>query len=248
MFLKRIGWFLLMCALGIVHAHAQTTDDLFNENILHEVRLDMRPADWQFLKDHFEEDTYVVCNFTWKYQGRDIQVPEIGCRNRGQGSRSPIKPGLRLQISHYDKDRRFLGLQTIVLRNNTQDASMMHERVSLAFMPRLGLPAPRSTHTRLYVNGQYAGLYTITEEVDDIFAKRVFGNGDGYLFKYDYGPTDPAHVFEYLGDDPNRYVPKPFKPETHEDNPQPAVIEAWWRTVNQASDANFEQAVSEYLD
>jgi spore coat protein CotH len=245
---KPLALLTLLFVVRVVDARAQTADDLFNEDILHEVRLDMRPADWQYLKDHFEEDTYVVCNLKWKLQDRDVEAPQIGCRNRGQGSRSAFKPGLRLQINHYDKDRTFLGLKTIILRNNTQDASMMHERVSFAFMRRMGLPTPRSAHTRLYVNGQYAGLYTITEEVDDVFTTRIFGNGSGYLYKYDYAPTDPPHLFEYLGSDPGMYVPKPFLPQSHEDDPQPGVIEAWWRTINQASDANFEQAVSEYVD
>jgi hypothetical protein len=239
---------LVLFTTRAIDAGAQTADDLFDENVLHEVRLNMRPADWQFLKDHFREDTYVVCNFQWRFQNRIIDVPEIGCRNRGQGSRSAAKPGLRLQISHYDKDRTFLGLKTIILRNNTQDASMMHERVSMAFMRRMGLPAPRATHTRLYVNGDYAGLYTITEEVDDVFVGRVYGNAAGYLYKYDYAAGDSGHFFEYLGPDPASYVPKPFLPQTHEDDPQAGVIEAWWRTINQASDAQFVPAVSAYTD
>jgi hypothetical protein len=249
MWRKLLLFCLFLVAAGAIEAGAQTANDLFDENVLHEVRLDMRPADWQFLKDHFREDTYVVCNFRWRFQNRIVDVPEIGCRNRGQGSRSAAKPGLRLQISHYDKDRTFLGLKTIILRNNTQDASMMHERVAMAFMRRMGLPAPRSTHTRLYVNGEYAGLYTITEEVDEVFVDRVFyGNSSGYLYKYDYAAGDPPHAFEYMGPDPARYVPKPFLPQTHEDDPQAGVIEAWWRTVNQASDADFVPAVAAYTD
>jgi len=231
-----------------VNAHAQTADDLFSPDTLHEVRLDLRPADWASLKEHYTEDIYFPCNFRWKFNGRDVDAPQIGCRNRGTGSRSPIKPGLRLQIDRYDKDRSFLGLKTIVLRNNSQDASMMHERVAMAFMRRMGIAAPRSTHTRLFVNGQYAGLYTIVEEVDEVFTRRVFGNSDGYLYKYDYGKDDPAHIFEYLGSDPARYSPKPFRPESHEEDPQANVIEAMIRTINQATDANFEQIVSEFVD
>jgi hypothetical protein len=98
------------------------------------------------------------------------------------------------------------------------------------------------------VNSQYAGLYTIVEEVDEVFTKRVYGDGTGYLYKYDYAATDPAHYFEYLGAEPNLYSPKPFKPESHEDNPQISVIEAMIRTINQASDATFEQAMSPYVD
>src|SRR4051812_25862823 len=169
--IKRLA--LLFLLFSATNAAAQTVDDLFDESLLHEVRIDIRAKDWAFLKANPELDIYFVCNFHWSFHGRDIVVPQVGCRNRGSGSRSAVKPGLRVEIEKYDKDRRFLGLRTIVLRNNTQDASMMHERISMAFMRRMGLPAPRNTHTRLYVNGQYAGLYTMVEEVDDVFAKKV---------------------------------------------------------------------------
>jgi len=97
-----------ICFLFAVAGHAQTADDLFSQDVLHEVRIDMRPADWLYLKDHYLEDTYVPCNFSWRFNGRNVDAPQIGCRNRGTGSRTPIKPGLRLQINHYDKDRKFL--------------------------------------------------------------------------------------------------------------------------------------------
>ena len=49
---------------------------------------------------------------------------------------------------------------------------------------RLGLPASREAHTKLFVNNAYVGLYTIVESVDKTFLKRNFNEDDGYLFKY----------------------------------------------------------------
>jgi hypothetical protein len=40
----------------------------------------------------------------------------------------------------------------------------------------------------------------------------------------------------------------PFKPETHEENPDPKPLEALVRTINQASDTEFAAAASEFLD
>ncbi len=62
----------------------------------------------------------------------------------------------------------------------------------MRFFTRLGIPAPRETHTRLYVNGDYAGLYGLVESVDKTMMGRVFGSigdnvqNDGYLFEYNY--------------------------------------------------------------
>ena len=57
---------------------------------------------------------------------------------------------------------------------------------------RLGIPAPRETHMRLYVNDEYIGLYAIVESIDKQFLARVYGEigedtqNDGYLYEFNY--------------------------------------------------------------
>ena len=70
----------------------------------------------------------------------------------------------------------------------------------------MAFPSPRETHTRLYVNGQYAGLYGLVESVDKTMMGRVFGSigdnvqNDGYLFEYNY-VLGSAWRFSYEGAD-----------------------------------------------
>jgi spore coat protein CotH len=221
-----------------------TVDALFDDTVVHDVRLAVNTRDWQTLKDRFMENTYYPADFRW----RDHVVRNVGIRSRGTGSRSGTKPGLRVDFERYTDGQRFLGLKSVVLRNNTQDASNMNERLSMLLFQRMGMPAPRETYARLFVNDAYVGLYTLVEEIDKRFLKRVFDEDDGYLFSYDY-PTDAKpYYFEYLGADPALYVPLPFKPETNEDDPEPEVIEQLVWTINQTSSAVFRNAISEYLD
>jgi hypothetical protein len=172
----------------------------------------------------------------------------VGIRQRGTGSRSPVKPGLFVDFGHYTTGQQFLGLKGLVLRNNTQDPSNLHERVSMLLFRRLGLAAPREAHMTLYVNNEYVGLYTVVEAVDEIFLKRSFGEDQGYLFDYDYPVEAQPYRFEYRGPDPGLYVPLPFKPENHKSDPQPEVIEQLVWTINETSDAAFRTAITEYLD
>ena len=125
---------------------------------------------------------------------------------------------------------------------------MLHERVTFALMRRLGIPAPRLAHARLFVNGEYMGLYTVVENIDEEYLRDRFDDESGYLYEYDYGRTDLPYFFEYRGADPALYSPKPFQPETHEDKPQADRIVAMIRTMNQASDLEFEVAIPQYLD
>ena len=78
----------------------------------------------------------------------------------------------------------------------------MHERLSMLMFRRLGEPASREAHTKLYINDQYAGLFTIVESVDKTFLKRSFGEDSGYLYKYDYPIDGTPYRFEDKGSDP----------------------------------------------
>ena len=192
---------------------ASPADELFNPQILQRVDLLMHSADWAKLKENFRENDYYPADFTWNGQ----TVRNTGIRSRGTGSRSGRKPGLRVDFNRY-ADQEFLGLKSIVLDNLTQDASGIHETVAMALYSRLGIPAPREAHARLYVNNEYAGLYVIVESVDKDLLARVFGEidgnvqNDGYLYEFNW--EDEWH-FGHLGDDLGPYRDR-FDPKTHE--------------------------------
>jgi hypothetical protein len=237
---------LVMLLAGLVPRHASAQDPtapFFDDSVLQDVRLWINSKDWETLKTNFQSNAYYPADFVW--QG--TTVSNIGIRSRGNGSRSGVKPGLRVDFDRYATAQRFLGLKSVVLRNNTQDPSNLHERLGMALFRRMGLPASREAHTRLFVNDQFAGVYTIVESVDKDFLDRNFGESKGFLYDYDYDPEDLPYYFEDRGTDPALYVPKPFKPETNESNPRPDVIESMVRTINTAG-AAFRSAIAEFID
>ena len=141
---------------------AQTADDLFNPEVLQRIELWLNSSDWAKLKQSFQENTYYPADLTWNGQ----TVRNVGIRSRGLGSRSATKPGLRVDFDRYSSGQQFLGLKSLVLDNLTQDFSGIKETTAMRFFTRLGIPAPRETHTRLYVNGDYNGLYGLVESLD----------------------------------------------------------------------------------
>lgn len=216
--MKRAATFLtgilLAIALPADVARAQTADELFASQDLQRVDLFLHSADWARLRAEFHLNTYYPADLTLNGQ----TVRNIGIRSRGRGSRSSNKPGLRVDINRYTAGQQFLGLKSFVLDNVTQDASGVHESVAFAFYARLGIPAPRTIHTRLYVNNEYAGLYVIVESVDKSFLARVFGaigegrRNDGYLYEFKW--VDDWR-FGYLGEGLSEYKMR-FAPVTHE--------------------------------
>jgi uncharacterized protein (TIGR03437 family) len=229
-----------MLLLGLPAA-SQTQDDFFDPNVLHDLRIEINPSDWARLRALFTTNDYYNCNLRW----RNLTAENIGIRSRGLGSRSGDKPGLRVDFDRFENTQEFLGLKSFVLDNLVQDASMIKERLTMLLFRRMGLPASREAHCRLFVNDQYIGVYVIVESVDKRFLRRNFGEDDGYLYEYQW---TESYNLEYRGSDPARYSPSPFKPETHEANPDPRPLEAMIRTINQASDGSFVGDVSQYVD
>jgi spore coat protein CotH len=176
-------------------------------------------------------------------------VRNIGIRSRGTGSRSGVKPGLRLDFNRYTTDQSFLGLKSFIMRNNTQDPSGMRERLSMELFTRMGMVAEREAHARLLINGVYFGLYTIVESIDKTFLQKQFNENDGHLYEYsfDNASTTPF-TFNYLGSDPSSYTPSPFKPETLDTDPQGEVLERLFWTVNVAGDAVWRNSMEEFLE
>jgi hypothetical protein len=125
----------------------------------------------------------------------------------------------------------------------------MREFLSMTFFRRMNVPASRESFARLSVNGTYMGLYTIVEDIDKDFLSKNLGEDNGWLYEYDYDETNRVpFAFEYLGSDPAKYVPMPFKAQTHETDPRADVIERFIWTVNDTGTASWRQQMDEFLD
>jgi spore coat protein H len=133
--------------------------------------------------------------------------------------------------------------------------SGIKETTTMRFFTRLGIPAPRETHTRLYINGRYQGLYALVESVDKTMMGRVYGSigddvqNDGYLFEYNYVLDSPWR-FTYEGADLTPYKQR-FAVKTNESHAQSVIwgpVEELARAVNNASAAEFERVISPLID
>ncbi len=231
------------------HVWAQTQTDLFDDSSLQEIRLVVSARDWQALRAAPELNTYYRADLKW----RNITVRNVGIRSRGSGTRNGVKPGLKVDFNRYISNQTFVDLRGLVLDNNYTDSTVVRESVTMKMFARMAVPAPREAHARLYVNNEYAGVYTIVEAVDRTFVSRVFGpeeadvESGGYLFEYKYVfPYDMT----YLGSQLESYAPL-FEPQTRDTDSMTALykpIEELVRTINESPDEDFAAAVGKYLD
>jgi len=242
---------VILCAIGLAaavlaaapRADAQTVDEVFDAQALHEIRLLINSKDLQLLRVHFTDNTYYPADLVWGSGGQ--RVRNVGVRSRGSGTRNGVKLGLRIDFDRYTTDQRFAGLASIVLDNLLQDPAMVRERVAMAFLTRVGVPAPRESFCRLFINNEYQGVYAIVEELEPVFALRTLGEDSGHLFEYHF-------VVSFHGEDLGdlaAYKPL-FEARNHEGDADAVLytgIRDLFREAN-VDDGTFRERVEPYLD
>lgn len=169
---------------------------VFDEEQLRTYELDVDPAVWAELERNARAEEYVRADL--RVEGR--QLPGIGVRFKGSwgtltgcfdesGARTCSKLSIKLDVSEYEPEQRIDGLKRLNFHSMIEDPSHMHERLGYWMFREMGLPAPRATHARLTLNGEYLGVFSLVEDVDGRFTSTRFAGGDGNLYKELWPPA-----------------------------------------------------------
>ncbi|MFN7145296.1 MAG: CotH kinase family protein [Myxococcota bacterium] len=111
---------------------------------------------------------------------------DVAIRLKGTTTYRPLsgKAAFKIDFAEYDPEQRFHGRKRLTLNSMLQDSSMLHEHVSYWLYRHRGVPAPRHSFARVWVDGEYYGLYGVVETMDEQFLKRNFpDDDDGNLFE-----------------------------------------------------------------
>ncbi|HPO50495.1 MAG TPA: CotH kinase family protein, partial [Spirochaetota bacterium] len=124
----------------------------------------------------------------------------------------PNKGGkLYFQEFKKNKKRKFFNAETINLRASPNDPTLIREKLVSEAFNDMGVYAPRVGFCRLYINGDFKGLYTIVEQIDKDFFKNRDFNKKGYIYKGTW-PSEfrkrSASKFQYSGDKKNEEAAK----------------------------------------
>lgn len=233
----------VLIAVAMDIAPQQTTAELFDDAVLHNVQLFINSRDLTILRQRFGENIYMPADIVID----GTRVRNVAVRVRGTASRNPTKMGLRVDFNFYTPGQRFRGLESIVLDNLYQDPSNIREMLAMNVFRRMGEPAPREAFCRMAINNQYQGLYGLVEEIVPDFAAGVTGEADGYLFEY-------HNSFLYRGEDlgPGFDLYKMlFEPRSHEletDEQLYGPIRDLFHDMNEPDDAVWLERVTPRLD
>ena len=129
-----------------------------------------------------------------------------GIRFKGESSYE-FYPGkkkpFRIKFNKFVKNQDLDGIEEINLNNNFKDPTMIREKIYLDLLNKQGLPAPRATYAKVYINDKYWGLYLLTENIDKVFLQTRFNDTKGNLFQ-----GEPLATFSYIGNEPSKYYNK----------------------------------------
>ncbi|WP_235298875.1 CotH kinase family protein [Portibacter marinus] len=139
-------------------------------------------------------------------QGANIYLPvsieidgqlldSVGIRYKGASSYQPqmSKKSLKIDFNEFQKGQKFQGLKKLNLHNSFADASFIRDPMSYKLFREMGVLAPRTSFAQVYIDNNYAGVYQIVEQIDNVYT-------DGALFK-----NMKWANFKYRGRDPNNY-------------------------------------------
>lgn len=180
------------------------SDELFDQASLHTFEIDLPPESLAEIDAEPSAEEYVEGSLT--FDGETISP--IGIRYKGSvgafvgctsganpleptGPKSCTKLSMKLKINWDDSTTEFFGVRSVQLHAQNLDPTMMHERLGYWLFREMGVPAPRSTHARVVVNGEYLGVFALTEEIDGRFTREHFADGTGNLYK-EVWPFDAA--------------------------------------------------------
>ena len=158
--------------------------DLYDTQRLPTFKLTLeREAEIQLAQEPRE---YVAATLEF-LEGDTTERMTVGLRLKGQGSfrALPAKASFRIKVDKYVDDQRLVGLKDLTLNAMMQDRSLMGERLAYTVFREHGLAAPRANHARVYLNGEYYGVYANIETPNQDFLARWFEDSSRNLYEQD---------------------------------------------------------------
>lgn len=168
---------------GAQFLRARQTDGLYDLSLLRTISLTFTQANWQTrLTQGRTTGSNTPALFVMDNGAR---IEGIGARYRGNtsftggpGGGAPTKKSLNLELDFSDPDARLLGYRTLNLNNAYGDETLLREPLFFSLMRRYAV-CPRASLVRLFINGEYWGVYSCAQQQNSDLIEEWFPSTDG---------------------------------------------------------------------
>jgi spore coat protein H len=194
--------------------------------------------------------------FPWVRAGvrvGSLALPDVGLRYKGNSSYNAslgsLHRNLKLKTDFHGGTATWEGHSNLNFNAGVLDPSRLRESLSYAVFRAAGVPAPRTAFAEVTLTVPAVhtdtplGLYTLVENVNRRFLRRVLPPGNGLLLK----PEGARVGVPYLGDTWSAYT-NIYRPERPPTAAEQERVMAFARLVNLAPAAEFRAEIAAFLD
>lgn len=163
--------------------------ELFDESAYHKYEITLPADKWASMQKNAREEDWERANVS--IAGTEFG-DEVGFRFKGSTTLDGCfendvlvcpKLSMKIRFDKYDGPRYEPGgIRTVNFHSMVRDPSKMHEKISYKLFNDMGVTAPRSHWANLVVNGEDFGVFSIVDQIDEVFVERL-DKGDGQLYK-----------------------------------------------------------------
>jgi len=173
-------FFLQSGSPGSGRGNDQTNLGLYQEKMqtegIREYYITCDMAEFLIINQNYQEDIYIPVTITY----RGITLDQARMRIRGDGTRVHPKKSLKVKLDNgsFPDGRTVLNFNA-----EYEDKSYLQQYIVSRLMRESGLPCFGAEHVRIYLNGEYRGLYLLIENMDQDFLIRRSIDPMGNLYK-----------------------------------------------------------------
>ncbi len=185
--------------------HAQ---NFYNRDTIQVIEIFFSFTNWDAQLDANEAtETYIYAD---SVRINGVSYDSCGIRYKGNSSYSPNnqKNPLHIELNTIKVNQDYHGIKDIKLSNCYKDPSMIREILSYQILEQY-MDCPSSNFARVYINGQYRGVYTNNESISDDFNEVHYHADDTYFKCNPVGGAGPGSTvspdLKYLGADSSAY-------------------------------------------
>lgn len=201
----------LLLALFLVSSFSmlKAQQDFYDINTIQQIEISFTQSNWDYILDTAKAGSGSYLMSQWvKING--IQYDSAGVKYKGSSSYDPsfAKNPLHISLNEF-KAQSHQGISSIKLANFYGDPSMIREPLSYHILGNY-MDCPRSNFARVFINGDYTGLYANDESINKKFCSSHFYSSGNTFIKGSPilpGPYSKSNL-KYISADSSDYFGK----------------------------------------
>ncbi|NNC96046.1 MAG: T9SS type A sorting domain-containing protein [Chitinophagales bacterium] len=203
---------------------------IFDDQVVSEVQIWIDQQSLDAILSDVHSDVEYPATFVFIHPSFSDTIVDVGFRLRGNTSRVSAKKSWKISMNTFLPGRKFMGLEKLNINGEHNDPTVMRSKLCWDLCREMQIPAPRSNHVALYINGHYRGIHINVEHIDEEFVRSRFGNRSGNLYKCYWGSD-----LTYIDDNPASYMDKSYELKTNTDENDFSDLAEFIKVLNKSS-------------